>query len=42
VSSATVGFTIGLGAFCAPGFVIGHHLPGVGIAVTIAAALLVV
>ena len=35
-----VAFAVGLGAFCALGFVLGHHLPGVGTAVTIGAALL--
>lgn len=37
----SVGFAVGLGAFCALGFVLGHQLPGVGTAVTIGAALLV-
>lgn len=38
----SLGFAVGLGAFCAFGFVLGHHLPGVGTAVTIGAGLLLV
>lgn len=37
-----LGFAVGLGVFCALGFVIGHHLHGVGTAVAIGAALLAV
>jgi Zn-dependent protease with chaperone function len=32
-------FAVGLGAFCALGFALGHHLAGVGTAVTLSAAL---
>lgn len=35
-------FAFGVGAFCAVGVVIGHHLPGVGIALGLATAVLVV
>lgn len=34
-----VAFAVGLGTFCALGFALGHHLPGVGTAVTIGAML---
>lgn len=36
----SVAFAVGLGAFCALGYALGHHLPGVGTAVTIGAMLL--
>lgn len=39
---ASAGFAVGLGTFCALGFAVGHHLPGVGTAVAIGAALLAV
>jgi hypothetical protein len=37
---AAAAFAFGLGAFCAVGFVFGHHLPGVGVALGLVAAVL--
>lgn len=39
---ASAGFAFGVGAFCAVGVVVGHHFPGVGVALGVAAAVLAV
>ena len=38
---AAAAFASGLGAFCAVGVIVGHHLPGVGVALGVAAAVIV-